>query len=363
MFSVNDKGQVTFNGKPVDEMTEEEKKQAYGSAGDIGAGLAQSFDFTTGGKPNFQFDPKYYEKYDISSGDAGVIGSGYRLKPEYSRMEGMTQVGVPRSVGGMGEPVDPSLITYDEEFGYITPLTNIKEPRASGLAGFLESYLPYMLAAGMGAAIAATGGFAGLGIAGAGEGTAAGVGEGLAGGASTSGGGVLGSVAGLEPITIPALEGAPTLVSAEGLGASTALGSAPVAAPTAGIGGGASVFPAGAGLGTGGPLLETAGLATQVPATTQAMANASALLSNLSPTSQRIIAGAISQGVGAISASRRQQEAQTFAREQQDRATAERRAEEDRAREERRVRGTPSAYTFNVTPRAKSGIIGSGMGA
>jgi len=361
MFSVNDKGQVTFNGKPVEEMTEEERKNAYGSAGDIGAGLAQSFDFTTGAQPNFRFDPRYYEEYDILSGDAGRIGSGYRLKPEYERMQGMTQVGVPRSIGGMGEPIDPSLITYDEEFGYITPLTNIKEPRASGLAGFLESYLPYMLAAGMGAAIAATGGFAGLGIAGAGEagGVAAGAGEGAVAGGSAvggtaGGGGVIGTVTGLEPIVLPALEGAPVLTSIEGLGAAAGGGAA------TGVG---SAFPAGAGIGTGGPLLETAALSTPVSAGTQALANASSLLSNLSPTSQRIIASAIGQGINAISAGRRQEEAQRFAREQSDIDYQRRQESEARAAEERRIRGTPQAFTFTTTPRAKAGIIGSGMGA
>lgn len=334
-------GVVTYNGKPTSELTDEEKKQLYGTAGDI------------------LNDPRYKERVQVGQGDAGFVEEEQVSKEAEQRLfrdgQWYRQVGALRSVGGEGEVSDPSQIVWDDELGWITPMSNVKEYDDTV---FTPGML--LLAGGMMAAIAATGGLAGLGIAGAGEGAAAGAGEGVAGGATTSGGsgGVLGSVAGLEPITVPALAEAPTLASIEGLGASTTGLGTSTSAATTGLG-----FPAGAGIGTGGPLLETAALGTTVPASTQAMANASALLSNLSPTSQRIITSAIGQGVSAISASRRQEEAQRFAREQSDTNYQRRLEEEERMRQERAQRGTPQAYTFNITPRSqRSGIIGGGMG-
>ena len=343
-------GVVTYNGKPTTELTEEERRQLYGSAGDI------------------LNDPKYRERVQVGQGDAGFVEEERVSQEAEQRLlrngQWYRQVGALRSVGGEGEVSDPSKIEWDEELGWITPMSNVKEYDDTV---FTPGML--LLAGGMMAAIAATGGLAGLGISGAGEGAAAA--ESL-GGATTGGGGIVGAETGLGQyagmttgLDGAALTGATETTAALGAAPTPAagLGAAPAAAPTAGIGGGlggggGSIFPAGAGI--AGPTLETAGLVTQVPATTQAMANASALLSNLTPTSQRIITSAIGQGVSAISASRRQQEAQTFAREQSDINYQRRLEEEERAREERRVRGTPQAYTFNVTPRA--GIIGGGMG-
>ena len=337
-------GVVTYNGKPVEEMTEEEKKNAYGSAGNIRLGEVQTFDFSAGNKmPNINRD--YFEEYEINLGDAGTT-TGYRLKPEYERMQGMAQVGAPRSVGGQGEPIDPSLITYDEEFGYITPITNIKPPDST----FLQEFLPYIAAAGTLAAIGAVGGFAGLGIAGAGEGVAAGVGEGVAGGATTGGvSGGSGIVAGAtETVAAGTGTAAGGTTLGQYAGMTTGLDGLSTASLTAGGGATniASTTAALGGAGTGGSILGSAG----------------EWFSNLSPTSQRILASAVGQGASAISASRRQQEAQDFAREQSDINYQRRREEEERAAEERRVRGTPQAYTFNITPRPRAGIIGGGMG-
>ena len=78
---------------------------------------------------------------------------------------------------------------------------------------------------------------------------------------------------------------------------------------------------------------------------------------------QRAITSGLSTGASAIMASRRQQEAQDFARQQQERQYDVRRQEEERAAAERAARGTPSQFTFNVSPRAPGkGLVGSNMG-
>lgn len=225
MFAVND-GVVTLNGVPVDQLSEEQRRNAYGRTGDLGLG-AQLYDFSTGAKPNQQFDPRYWEAYDINRGDSDTV-TGYRLRPEYSHLQGMMQTGLPRSVGGAGEAIDPSGITFDEEFGYLTPLTNIKQPEST----WLQQYLPYMLAAANLGAVGAAGGFSGLlGGAGAGGtnlGTYASMTTGLDGLTGTlAGEGAAAATAGtmatipeslLQNITIPPLDIAnPTLASLEGL--------------------------------------------------------------------------------------------------------------------------------------------------
>lgn len=232
MFTVSN-GQVLYNGKPVEQMSEEERSRAYGTAGNINTD-AQTFDFSSGGQYG-NLDPRYWEPYTINRGDADPA-TGYTLRPEYQRMQGMAQLGVPRSFGGPGEAIDPSGITYDEEFGYITPFTNVQAPRST----WLQQALPYIAAAAGLGAIGMTGGFSGL------------LGSGAGAGSSAASAGSLGTVTGLEPITIGALES--TAPALETLGASG--------------------FPAGAGI--AGPVLETAGAATNVPWYTQVMANAAA---------------------------------------------------------------------------------------
>ena len=177
------------------------------------------------------YDPRYYESYQDNNGDEGQV-TRYRLRPEYAeRLGNQTQL-KSHSVGGYGEAIDPSQVTYDEEFGLLTDRRNIKDPETprDKLIGNL--------------AMAAWAGPMAYGIA---------LDTGLLGAANA-----MNTVSGLEPITVPALEGAPARASAEGLGA----------------GAGASGFPAGAGI--AGPTLETAGMATNVPWYTQLMANASA---------------------------------------------------------------------------------------
>ncbi len=75
------------------------------------------------------YDPRYYEAYT----SAGSEGSGgqtqYRLRPEYaSRIGDRTQLGQ-SGVGGYGEVMDPSQLTYDPEFGILSSRSNIKDPQ------------------------------------------------------------------------------------------------------------------------------------------------------------------------------------------------------------------------------------------
>lgn len=164
------------------------------------------------------YDPRFYEAYQDNDGDAGQV-TRYRLRPEVAERVGDRTQLQSHSVGGYGEAMDPSQVTYDEEFGLLTNRQNIKDPatRRDNLIGNLAM-------AAFAAPIA-------YGVA---------LNSGL-----LSGAGSLGTVSGLEPITLPALESAPTLASIEGLGA------------------GASAFPAGAGI--AGPALETAGMASASP--------------------------------------------------------------------------------------------------
>lgn len=141
----------------------------------------------------------------------------------------------------------------------------------------------------------------------------------------------------------------------------------------AGSAGGSSVGTAAADLGQGATTasLTAGGGATNIASTTAALGggggSAGSILggagewfSSLSPTAQRAIMTAGGQAASAVMSQRRQESAQDFARQQQDRQQEIRRQEEERAAEERRVRGTPSRFNFNVTPR--SGIVGSSMG-
>lgn len=227
MFAVNN-NVVTLNGVPVDQLSEEQRRNAYGRAGrDIGLG-AQTFDYSAGGAQQNNLDPRYWEAYTINRGDADSA-TGYRLRPEYAHLQGMMQTGVPRSVGGPGEAIDPAGITFDEEYGYLTPITNIQAPDEP----WLNRVLPYALAAANLGAIGMAGGFSGLlggsaGAGGANLGSYAGMTTGLDGVTGTlageaAGAATAGSMATipeslLQNITVPPLDIAnPVLSSIDGL--------------------------------------------------------------------------------------------------------------------------------------------------
>jgi hypothetical protein len=187
------------------------------------------------------YDPRFYEAYQDNDGDAGQV-TRYRLRPEVAERVGNRTQLASHSVGGYGEVIDPSQVDYDEEFGLLTDRRNIKDP-ATPRDNLIGNLAMAAFAAPIAYGVALNSGLLGAG-------------------------GALNTVSGLEPITLPALEGAPTLTSLEGLG--TGAG--------AGAGAGASAFPAGAGI--AGPALETAGMATNVPWYTQALANAGVNLTN-----------------------------------------------------------------------------------
>lgn len=125
MFAVNN-GVLTLNGVPVNALSPQQRQNAFGRVGNVNLG-SQVYDFSTGSKPNVNFDPRFFEQYEIGLGDSGTT-TGYRLRPEYQRLEGMVQVGIPDSVGGYGEVMDPAGIQFDEDFGYLTSVNNIKDP-------------------------------------------------------------------------------------------------------------------------------------------------------------------------------------------------------------------------------------------
>lgn len=177
---------------------------------------------------------------------------------------------------------------------------------------------------------------------------------GAAGGGFPAGAGIAGPSLETAGIATGALEGAATTGATTGAATGAATG-----ATTAGTG--ALGFPIGAGPGVGGPLLETAAMGSGTGSSL--LGSAGQWFSSLSPMAQRAITSGLSTGASAIMASRRQQEAQDFARQQQERQYDVRRQEEERLAAERAARGTPSQFTFNVSPRAPGkGLVGSNMG-
>lgn len=344
-------GVVTYNGKPTSELTEEERRRLFGSVGG-----------------DILNDPQFRRTVQVGQGDAGFVEE-QRVDPDLEQRlfrngQWYRQVGALRSVGGEGEVADVGQIVWDEELGWITPMSNVREYEDTV---FTPGML--LLAGGMLGAIGMAGGFSGLGIGGA-----------AAEGAATTGGFPAGA-----GIAGPSLETAGVATGAlEGAGAAT--GAVGAGGAATGAGGG------GLGLVTG---LEPITLpATNLTAPTLAslpnvgtgvLGSVGNWFSGLSPMAQRAIMSGLSTGVSSIMAGRRQESAQDFARQQQELADQRRqeeaerqrqftreqqerqydirRQEEERAAEERRVRGTPQQFNFNVTPRApKTGILGSNMG-
>lgn len=323
-------GVVTYNGKPTSELTEEERRRLFGSVGG-----------------DILNDPQFRRTVQVGQGDAGFVEE-QRVDPDLEQRlfrngQWYRQVGALRSVGGEGEVADVGQIVWDEELGWITPMSNVREYEDTV---FTPGML--LLAGGMLGAIGMAGGFSGLGIGGA-----------AAEGAATTSGfpagaGIAGPSLETAGIATGALEGAATTGATTGAATGAATG-----ATTAGTG--ALGFPVGAGPGVGGPLLETAAMGSGTGSSL--LGSAGQWFSSLSPMAQRAITSGLSTGASAIMASRRQQEAQDFARQQQERQYDVRRQEEERAAAERAARGTPSQFTFNVSPRAPGkGLVGSNMG-
>lgn len=187
--------------------------------GRVGRNVLDANTAASGALDASRYDPRYYESYTFNDGDAGER-TAYRLRPDMQERVGNRTQLQSHSVGGYGEAIDPSQVDYDEEFGLMTDRRNIKDPATPR-----DNLMGNLAMAAFAAPIA----------------------YGVALNSGLLGAGSMGTVSGLEPITLPALEGAPALASAEGLGA----------------GAGASGFPAGAGI--AGPTLETAGMASQSP--------------------------------------------------------------------------------------------------
>lgn len=148
-------GMLTFNGQVLDRYD----SRLWGTSGEIwrrGPNTQQGF------RTQQSYDPNYFEEYIMSEDDAG-IQYGYRLRPEImQRLNGRVQLSQ-AGVGGYSEVLDPSQVTYDPEFGFLTTPDNIGAPDGGGLSGWLNSGgLMALLAAGGLGAIAQAGGFAGM---------------------------------------------------------------------------------------------------------------------------------------------------------------------------------------------------------
>lgn len=318
-------GVVTYRGKPTSELSEEERRNLFGS---IGGDILN--------------DPQFRRTVQVGHGDMGFVEEE-QPDPElvqrlYRDGRWYQQVGALRSVGGEGEVSDPSKITWDEELGWITPMSNVRE--------FSDSvFTPGMLllAGGMLGAVGLAGGFSGLG-------SALGFGEAAAGTGATTGATTGGIVSGA---TEAALTGTGAGSAGAGVGAGIGSGGLEVSEAMRNI--------LAQGTAAGGSAASTAAnAAIQQGVQTLGGIGGGGWFSNLSPMAQRAITSAVSQGASAIMAGRRQESAQDFARQQYERQLADRRQEEERARLERERRGTPQQFTFNVNPR--SGIVGSSMG-
>lgn len=73
-------------------------------------------------------DPRYYSVTGSrpNGGDDGGSTDTYALRPEYAQRVGnRVQLGQ-SGVGGWAEVIDPSKVTYDEEFGFLTDPSNMK---------------------------------------------------------------------------------------------------------------------------------------------------------------------------------------------------------------------------------------------
>lgn len=351
-FSIAPNGDFLFDG----ERLERGDQRLRGSLGEFAESVEYGDEryfnrIDEGGEAGgvrFELKPEYQSMYSVdmspvSSEQGGnpIVGLSPEFRERYGLTGGRTQISS-LSYGGPGEIIDPSLVEWDEYLGAVTPATNIREPSSSGLGGFLSRYLPYIAAAGMLGAIGMTGGFSGLGIAGAGEagGVAAGEGLGAAAGeaAALPGASSTGVVGGATTGGTTLGQYGAMTTGLDGLSATSLTaggGAANIGATTAALTGGG---------GAGGSILGSAGQ----------------WFSSLSPMAQRAIVSGVGQGASALLANRRQEEAQDFARQQQDLAYQRRLEEEERMRREREVRGTPTAMQFTITPRP--GIIGSRIG-
>ena len=104
-----------LDGKPVN------------THGRVGTNVIDASTASPGALDASAYDPRFYEAYQDNDGDAGQV-TRYRLRPEIAeRLGNRTQV-ASHGVGGYGEIIDPSKVTYDEEFGLLTDRQNIKDP-------------------------------------------------------------------------------------------------------------------------------------------------------------------------------------------------------------------------------------------
>lgn len=196
-------GNVNINtgapGNPLDALLAQNKGSLYGSSGlDIENALAQSRAGT--------IDPRiaamgyhrtpYDETYQFDPTDQNIDSSGAIMRDgqQYHQLAST-------SIGGQGQPIDPSKVIYDPKYGLLTPQTNLK-PISNGYGDMVFGLAA--LGLGLPTAMAAMGG------------TAAGAGG---GGAASSGGGTSLGALGVDssPISVQSLGSVPQMASTDSI--------------------------------------------------------------------------------------------------------------------------------------------------
>lgn len=186
-------GRLTMNGQVLDR----NDPRMYGSSGS--QFFTGNADYQT---PSFNNNPgNYWEQY-VMGGDDNGPSYGWRLKPGVEqRLNGRVQLGQSGWAGpdgeGWNEFIDPNLLEWDDEFGILTPASNIRghdptSERQSSTRGWLvmAALAAPAIAAAMGGGAGASGGFdptGGLNTGGPGWALEGGAGASAGAGAGSSG--------------------------------------------------------------------------------------------------------------------------------------------------------------------------------
>jgi hypothetical protein len=225
-------GRLTLNG----EVLQQGDRRMWGRAG---RNITQ---YQESGFGQGQHDPRYYYQEGVQNlGDAGDVPI-WRLRPEYEeRLKGRIQLQQP-GVGsggndGYSEVIDWKLVEYDEEFGLVTPPSNVKHADPNNDHAANAALIAWTIGAG---AMAGAAGGAMAGTAGA-EAAAPTFGNVVSGGSTTAtslGSTVGAGAAGTLPQIAAGTAGtqAPIVVTADAIPSITAGQAAAAAGTAAGVG-------------------------------------------------------------------------------------------------------------------------------
>jgi hypothetical protein len=203
----------------------EQRNNLFGTSGRDFTSISTGDPSAFANRP-YLYDPQYYEAFEENMGDIGTQ-THYRLRPNIAqRLNGRIQVGDAHIGGSHGNIKDPSLIEWDDDFGYLTTPDNF----VVGADPLAETIFPALTLATMGTGVAGMfgyGPFAG-GVTGAGTAPAHMStmleGYGGAAGAGTSGAGLAGLTTSVDGANL-------ALAPSTGVGAAAGVGTG-AAAPT-----------------------------------------------------------------------------------------------------------------------------------